>query len=99
SYALEHSSSFIFFIHAEVGIRDFHVTGVQTCALPICRHGRAPPPRRDILLLAETAQGGTTAAPRNGQVSWSISAWRVHDGDCSRTEVRRGGKVGRTGRV
>src|SRR5690606_30165201 len=20
------------------GIRDFHVTGVQTCALPICRH-------------------------------------------------------------
>src|SRR5690606_40708004 len=25
---------------AEDGIRDFHVTGVQTCALPIC-----PPPR------------------------------------------------------
>src|SRR6266700_973924 len=24
-----------FFFHAEVGIRDFHVTGVQTCALPI----------------------------------------------------------------
>src|SRR5690606_32861193 len=24
-----------FFIHAEDGIRDFHVTGVQTCALPI----------------------------------------------------------------
>src|SRR5690606_39673167 len=24
---------------AEDGIRDFHVTGVQTCALPIC-HGR-----------------------------------------------------------
>src|SRR5690606_31281571 len=23
---------------AEDGIRDFHVTGVQTCALPICRH-------------------------------------------------------------
>src|SRR5690606_40659685 len=22
----------------EDGIRDFHVTGVQTCALPICRH-------------------------------------------------------------
>src|SRR5690606_41074004 len=21
------------------GIRDFHVTGVQTCALPICPHG------------------------------------------------------------
>src|SRR5690606_6547011 len=25
-----------FFLHAEDGIRDFHVTGVQTCALPIC---------------------------------------------------------------
>src|SRR5690606_40971435 len=24
-----------FFCQAEVGIRDFHVTGVQTCALPI----------------------------------------------------------------
>src|SRR5690606_39736991 len=26
---------FFFFVHAEDGIRDFHVTGVQTCALPI----------------------------------------------------------------
>src|SRR5690606_39786410 len=25
----------IFFFQAEAGIRDFHVTGVQTCALPI----------------------------------------------------------------
>src|SRR5690606_40234192 len=25
-----------FFFRAEDGIRDFHVTGVQTCALPIC---------------------------------------------------------------
>src|SRR5690606_40991703 len=27
---------FVFFFQAEDGIRDFHVTGVQTCALPIC---------------------------------------------------------------
>src|SRR5690606_40652168 len=26
-----------FFFQAEDGIRDFHVTGVQTCALPICK--------------------------------------------------------------
>src|SRR5690606_40291931 len=26
-----------FFLQAEDGIRDFHVTGVQTCALPISR--------------------------------------------------------------
>src|SRR5271165_6084065 len=29
----------LFFFQAEDGIRDFHVTGVQTCALPICRGG------------------------------------------------------------
>src|SRR5690606_41193381 len=37
-------SSVIFFFQADDGIRDFHVTGVQTCALPISGHlerGRA----------------------------------------------------------
>src|SRR5690606_28062790 len=29
-----------FFFQAEDGIRDFHVTGVQTCALPIYADGR-----------------------------------------------------------
>src|SRR5690606_40891277 len=29
-----------FFFQAEDGIRDFHVTGVQTCALPISAHTR-----------------------------------------------------------
>src|SRR5207253_3736290 len=35
---------FFFFFQAEDGIRDGHVTGVQTCALPICTgeaHSRA----------------------------------------------------------
>src|SRR5262249_59154096 len=31
-----------FFFQAEDGIRDWSVTGVQTCALPIC-NGRPPP--------------------------------------------------------
>src|SRR5256885_2866072 len=30
------SISFFFFFQAEDGIRDYKVTGVQTCALPIC---------------------------------------------------------------
>src|SRR5207302_4313786 len=30
---------FFFFFQAEDGIRDFHVTGVQTCALPISPEG------------------------------------------------------------
>src|SRR5205807_5386862 len=38
---------FFFFFQAEDGIRDYKVTGVQTCALPIsgCR-GAGLPPRR-----------------------------------------------------
>src|SRR5690606_25435421 len=31
---------YTFFFQAEDGIRDFHVTGVQTCALPIFNHRR-----------------------------------------------------------
>src|SRR5256885_5738881 len=31
------SSGCFFFFQAEDGIRDYKVTGVQTCALPICR--------------------------------------------------------------
>src|SRR5256885_5061379 len=33
---------FFFFFQAEDGIRDYKVTGVQTCALPISRRGILP---------------------------------------------------------
>src|SRR5690606_39285066 len=32
---------YVFFFQAEDGIRDFHVTGVQTCALPIFLYANA----------------------------------------------------------
>src|SRR5258706_11259201 len=35
------SFCFFFFFQAEDGIRDWSVTGVQTCALPICKSGCA----------------------------------------------------------
>src|SRR6266496_4803073 len=35
-------SFFFFFFQAEDGIRDLYVTGVQTCALPISKHGVEP---------------------------------------------------------
>src|SRR5439155_13074368 len=40
-------SLIFFFFQAEDGIRDGHVTGVQTCALPIYsrRHSQRSPPR------------------------------------------------------
>ena len=31
-----------FFFQAEDGIRDYKVTGVQTCALPICKYNSRP---------------------------------------------------------
>src|SRR5256885_11292144 len=36
------SVSFFFFFQAEDGIRDYKVTGVQTCALPIFRDPASP---------------------------------------------------------
>src|SRR5712691_12798422 len=59
---------FFFFFQAEDGIRDLTVTGVQTCALPIChapgvgRDGRADSPRDcpplPLVLPVPTAPGG-----------------------------------------
>src|SRR5258708_12349728 len=39
--------AFFFFFQAEDGIRDDLVTGVQTCALPICQSGSAEGRRRE----------------------------------------------------
>src|SRR5256885_380474 len=43
------ASACSFFFQAEDGIRDYKVTGVQTCALPICRPGRTAPHGRSPL--------------------------------------------------
>src|SRR2546430_11190731 len=40
-WELDIGASDFFFFQAEDGIRDLTVTGVQTCALPICDRGRA----------------------------------------------------------
>src|SRR5690625_6473515 len=40
SYSSSPVSVCRFFFQAEDGIRDGHVTGVQTCALPISAHGQ-----------------------------------------------------------
>src|SRR6266446_4568872 len=45
---------FFFFFQAEDGIRDYKVTGVQTCALPI------------LLAEAETAKFGVPVCPHAG---------------------------------
>src|SRR5256885_2739655 len=49
-----------FFFQAEDGIRDYKVTGVQTCALPICEHrGEERPPVHGVrVALGEHPGGG-----------------------------------------
>src|SRR6266487_3145382 len=57
----------LFFLHAEDGIRDGRVTGVQTCALPICPRAApgafeaaiAKPPARAV----PAARAAETARP------------------------------------
>src|SRR5690606_40492388 len=53
---------FVFFFQAEDGIRDFHVTGVQTCALPIWFSISAALPRRAARQSADRAAEGRPPA-------------------------------------
>src|SRR5688500_20396057 len=74
-----------FFFQAEAGIRDYKVTGVQTCALPISDN-RTP--------LEPTSVSSPNSIPLT---SCSITAmWRASAS--SRSEERRVGKECRSGR-
>src|SRR5690606_42146954 len=78
----------VFFFQAEDGIRGFHVTGVQTCALPIS-NSRA---RR----LAASATAPCTPSSTSPGVGTRFAIGRV----CTRqrrSEERRVGKHRRTG--
>src|SRR5690606_39418174 len=76
-----------FFFQAEDGIRDFHVTGVQTCALPISPTSNADPNRK-YSVSANSTERPVFAAPSN-----SASSAR----GC-RSEERRVGKECRSRR-
>src|SRR5256885_10860133 len=63
-------AAWLFFFQAEDGIRDYKVTGVQTCALPICV--RQAPPHRDQSLRGAALQmlaGGAAVALLGGRKS------------------------------
>src|SRR5439155_6656373 len=84
-----------FFFQAEDGIRDGHVTGVQTCALPIYGDGvtdvavfqpssgtwQVRPASRDFMTALKATLGANTDVPVPGD----------YDGD-GRSEERRVGK-------
>src|SRR5256886_5668701 len=52
-----------FFFQAEDGIRDLTVTGVQTCALPICRFAELPSLNPRELTTQESAVSLATWSP------------------------------------
>src|SRR5690606_40729478 len=56
-----------FFFQAEDGIRDFHVTGVQTCALPISwiNPGHSHPPRAAPAIPADNGSAAGFPGPDN----------------------------------
>src|SRR5690606_40371524 len=91
----------LFFFQAEDGIRDFHVTGVQTCALPIFAillvSSKIPTSRMLPMLLQQRRRpmlrGGWCPRP-----SAARSCSKPHNSWCnaksSRSEGRRVGKDG-----
>src|SRR5690606_39642365 len=92
------SSLPIFFLQAEDGIRVFHVTGVQTCALPISsrrlahrRRRRRHPPARRPPPPRTTRAAATTPDPRARVVPGAQVAPAAPKGQ-ERSEERRVGK-------
>src|SRR5207253_3611206 len=89
-----------FFFQAEDGIRDGHVTGVQTCALPICTEGKVNfNPFGSTITWVPTVKVAkramTNASPRSPAVTTPAGETRA---EVSRSEERRVGKECRSRR-
>src|SRR3712207_7284179 len=84
--------SFFFFFQAEDGIRDIGVTGVQTCALPICLPDTLI--KKYLTLLKKYRARPFIPAFRQGnQVEpRTTSSGRLNSRSDSRSEERRVGK-------
>src|SRR5256885_16509480 len=61
---MRYDSLFCFFFQAEDGIRDYKVTGVQTCALPISLRGAAAPARAGRRVSPDASGAPARAAAR-----------------------------------
>src|SRR5439155_13557000 len=62
-------SGIFFFFQAEDGIRDGHVTGVQTCALPIADVNYSGLDPADVSVANADNEGGITVAPTSGLIT------------------------------
>src|SRR5688500_19273101 len=88
-----HSAPFLFFFQAEDGIRDYKVTGVQTCALPISFAGvfggRASPNRAALYRVSPAHAAGVTTSARASRRAAGTTR-RIDP--LNRSEERRVGK-------
>src|SRR5204863_1160022 len=73
-----------FFFHAEDGIRDLYVTGVQTCALPISTGATEA-----------TAATGTATRCRTARRTWTDTAGATGGGAAAGAELLRHHQIGR----
>src|SRR5205807_2895457 len=98
----------VFFFQAEDGIRDYKVTGVQTCALPICEDVRWRD-RRPAAPASDLPQGigmrTITRVPRGPPLILTLppnvfarSCIPTMPNDLRRSEERRVGKEWRSAR-
>src|SRR3712207_7675332 len=87
----------MFFFQAEDGIRDIGVTGVQTCALPICepprgdRGGGARPPLAEPVRLDDREHVRRLRREEHDDEARALAEPRVRL-DARRSEERRVGK-------
>src|SRR5690606_40701142 len=95
----------LFFFQAEDGIRDFHVTGVQTCALPISR-ARSRAGRRRARGRRDGRRRQHPGRRAGGDLMRGLAAWLclllaapAVAGTVSRSEERRVGKEWRSRRA
>src|SRR5262249_59262167 len=82
-----------FFFQAEDGIRDWSVTGVQTCALPISRHSSstaAPGSTCTTSCCGRPSSARASATRRSAPAATCLTIPRP----CVRSEERRVGKEG-----
>src|SRR5690606_40889172 len=92
----------VFFFQAEDGIRDFHVTGVQTCALPIFSgafehtinmHYKGQP-MRAFVLQGAAPQIVLGVSPKTMPNFGSVADLKGRKIGVTRSEERRVGKEG-----
>src|SRR5690348_17477114 len=92
---------FFFFFQAEDGIRDGRVTGVQTCALPICYEGVEKGREERLKLIADNNAAILALQEKNKAIEAEVvkaDEWLLNEKNAKRSEERRVGKECRTRR-